>query len=102
MDAMLAAFVPQVAVLLLCVQHLAAAAAAAAVRVVAIPADTQMMVHAMNLNTVTQALILLTVPVLLPQPAAAAIRLKTILADFTHESYQGHQPTQRRSDYSSS
>ena len=101
MDAMLAAFVPQVAVLLLCVQHLAAAAAAAAVRVVAIPADTQMMVHAMNLNTVTQALILLTVPVLLP-PAATVIRLKTILADFTHESYQGHQPTQRRSDYSSS
>ena len=101
MDAMLAAFVPQVAVLLLCVQHLAAAAAAAAVRVVAIPADTQMMVHAMNLNTVTQALILLTVPVLLP-PAAAVIRLKTILADFTHVSYQGHQPTQRRSDYSSS
>jgi hypothetical protein len=84
MGAMLAAFVPQVVVLLLCVQHLAAAVAAILVaepqRVVAIPADTQMMVHVMNQLTVHQALILLIVakqysPVVVAQPTAAIIRM---------------------------
>ena len=101
MDAILAAFDPQVALLLLCVQHLAAAAAAAAARVVAIPADTQMMVHVMNLHIVMQALILLTVPVLLPQPEHAAADTAISLKQYwwiSHESYQGHQPTQRRSN----
>jgi len=101
MGALVAAFVQQVVVLLLCVQHLAAVAAphlqslvAEPQRVVAIPADTQMMVHVMNQLTVHQALILLIVakqysPVVVAQPTAAVIRM--IAKQYSQISHIGYQ-----------